>query len=147
MHFGVPQGSVLAPHLFILYLSDHPDTVSGGIKIFADDSKLFRSVRHQADSLALQQDLGRVAQMSREWQLNFNVTKCKVLHLGRRNGHHVYTLDGMPFDETEAEKDMSRGCVSGAWTQGRHPIQGSGCSCCQEGNASDRIGVAVIPTT
>ena len=51
---GVPRGSVLAPTLFLLYANDLPSVLNCVIKIFADDSKLYRVVRHPGDALSLQ---------------------------------------------------------------------------------------------
>ena len=103
---GVPQGSVLAPLLFILYVNDLPGALNSSAKIFADDTKLYRAVSHPSDALILQADLDAAVRWADEWQLTFNATKCKALHIGRRNRHHVYTLKGAALDETEAEKDL-----------------------------------------
>ena len=103
---GVPQGSVLAPLLFLLYVNDLPNHLSSGVKIFADDSKLYRSVSLPADPSTLQKDLDAAVCWADEWQLTFNAAKCKVLHIGRLNRHHVYTLNGAALEETEAEKDL-----------------------------------------
>ena len=103
---GVPQGSVLAPLLFILYVNDVPDTLSCGIKVFADDSKLYRPVRHFTDPPALQEDLNAAVRWADKWQLTFNADKCKVLHIGRQNRHHPYTLRGETLEDTAAERDL-----------------------------------------
>ena len=98
---GVPQGLVMAPLLFLLYVNDLPDVLNSGIKIFADDSKLYRSVGVPADSLALQGDLDAASSWADEWQLTFNANKCKVLHIGRLNRHHVYTLKETELGELD----------------------------------------------
>ena len=103
---GVPQGSVLAPLLFLLYVNDLPDVLNSRIKIFADDSKLYRSVSVPADSFAMQVDLDAALQWADEWQLTFNANKCKVLHIGRLNRHHVYTMKGTELEETAVERDL-----------------------------------------
>ena len=103
---GVPQGSVLAPLLFVLYVNDLPDVLNCDIKIFADDSKLYRSVRLPADPLALQEDLDAAVRWADKWQLVYNASKCKVLHIGRPNRHHVYTLKGIAMEEVASEKDL-----------------------------------------
>lgn len=103
---GVPQGSVLAPLLFLLYVNDLPDTLNCGIKIFADDSKLYRSLPFPSDPLTLQEDLDAAVRWADEWQLTFNAAKCKVLHIGRRNRHHLYSLRGTSLEETAVEKDL-----------------------------------------
>ena len=103
---GVPQGSVLAPLLFILYVNDLPDTLSCGIKVFADDSKLYRPVRHLTDPPTLQEDLNAAVRWADRWQLTFNADKCTVLHIGRQNRHHPYTMMGATLKDTAAEKDL-----------------------------------------
>ena len=103
---GVPQGSVLAPLLFLMYINDLPSVLKGGVKIFADDSKIYRPVRHPQDAAALQEDLDAAVHWAEEWQLNFNAAKCKVLHIGSQNCHHLYTLEGAPMEAVAAETDL-----------------------------------------
>ena len=103
---GVPQGSVLAPTLFLLYVNDLPSVLNCGIKIFADDSKLYRAVRHPGDALSLQADLDAAARWSDEWQLTFNVGKCKVLHMGRQVLQQDYHLRGTSLQAVTEEKDL-----------------------------------------
>ena len=103
---GVPQGSVLAPLLFIIYVNDLPAMLSCGIKVFTDNSKLYRPVRLLTDPPALQEDLDAAVRWADKWLLSFNAAKCKVLHIGRQNRHHVYTLRGTTLEDTVAEKDL-----------------------------------------
>ncbi|KAI8500844.1 hypothetical protein Bbelb_216620 [Branchiostoma belcheri] len=103
---GIPQGSVLGPILFVIYINDLPESVSCAVKIFADDSKLYGNVKQSNSIEAIQGDLNEVDKWSKLWQLQFNVGKCKVLHLGRSNGKAEYTLGGQKIMETEEEKDL-----------------------------------------
>ena len=79
---GVPQGSVLAPLLFVLYVNDLPSSLHCGIKIFAHNSKLYQPVCAEPDSRALQKGLNAALSWAEKWQLSFNPAKCKVLHIG-----------------------------------------------------------------
>ena len=90
---GVPQGSILGPLLFLLYVNDIPDAVVGTAKLFADDTKLYARVKDQDDCNALQDDLNSLAAWSRKWLLKFNETKCVVLKIHSAM-QYVYTLNG-----------------------------------------------------
>ena len=103
---GVPQGSVLGPSLFILYINDLPSVVDSSIKIFADDTKIYRSVSSCAGSAELQKDLDAISAWSDEWQLPFNETKCKSLHIGSRNPCLTYRMHGIELEQVTVEKDL-----------------------------------------
>ena len=90
---GIPQGSVLGPILFVIFINDLPDVVSSTAKIFADDTKLFRAIRIVEDHEVLQQDLDNLVEWSNKWQLGFNETKCKSLHLGSSNQRLNYQMN------------------------------------------------------
>ena len=82
MKSGVPQGSVLGPLLFTLYINDLPDNVTCGIKLFADDTKIYSTIKDNFDTLFLQKNLDLVNEWSHKWLLKFNVDKYKLLQLG-----------------------------------------------------------------
>ena len=103
---GVPQGSVLGPMLFLLYVNDIPLSVDSSILLFADDAKIFRSIRCEADYLQLQRDIDILFEWSRTWLLNFNISKCYVLHLGLTHSYGNYCIDGNVITSTESVKDL-----------------------------------------
>ena len=91
---GVPQGSVLGPLLFFIYINDLDDGIMNWILKFADDTKIFGSVKTLEQHNQLQNDLNALLQWSKDWQMLFNVDKCKVMHFGRNNLMMDYALDG-----------------------------------------------------
>ena len=80
---GIPQGSVLGPALFIVYINDILDKIRSDGFLFADDTKIFRSIRNKEDAAALQADIDTLEEWSDIWLLRFNPMKCHVLLLGR----------------------------------------------------------------
>jgi len=91
---GVLRGSVLGPVLFVCYVYDMPDMITSFIYMYADDAKIMNCVSDEFDQTCLQSDLDTMTKCSREWQLTFNVNKCKVVHFGIRNRNCPYTMEG-----------------------------------------------------
>ena len=78
---GVPQGSVMGPLLFLVYINDIPEQVECNISMFADDTKIYTAVKSAADSQRLQTDLNSLARWADDWLLRFNVKKCKCTYI------------------------------------------------------------------
>jgi len=87
---GVPQGPVLGPILFLIYINDLHINIQNFLLKFADDTKLFESVTTSCDQLTLQNDLNKLLSWSVDLQMLINVAKCKVKHFGRRNALFNY---------------------------------------------------------
>ena len=104
----MPQGSVLGPCLFIMYINDIDsaiDTVMLVMK-FADDTKGCGVVDHEEDCMKLQNELNKLQQWSLDWQMLFNMDKCKVIHLGSGNLHYDYKMGDKYLKKVDSEKDL-----------------------------------------
>ena len=111
---GIPQGSVLGPLLFIMYINDLPDHVENEVRIFADDTKIFKEVQRD-DKDSLQEDLDRLFDWSRDWLLSFHPEKCCFMRIGQSKADTSYSMKEMDnkgdvkrhrLAETEAERDL-----------------------------------------
>ena len=109
---GVPQGSVLGPILFVIFINDLPLGVRSVCKMYADDCKLINIIKNSGDSLILQEDINRVQVWANVWQATFNCNKCKVMHFGRDNQQYGYTMidyvsySPITLSKTDLEKDL-----------------------------------------
>jgi hypothetical protein len=106
---GIPQGTVLGPVLFVVYINDLLDTVTSGGLMFADDTKIYRQITSLEDALQLQADINRLEDWSKLWKLHFNHEKCHVLTLGKFvNILHTqrYTVYGNQMEHVFEEKDL-----------------------------------------
>lgn len=81
---GVPQGSVLGPILFNIFINDVEYGITSSVSVFADDTKISRVINLHQDIEILQNDLNIIKEWAGKWQMRFNVEKCKVLHLGAK---------------------------------------------------------------
>ncbi len=112
---GVPQGSVLSPILFVLYVNDIPEGVRSLIKLFADDTKVLGKVRNEEDRDIVQRDLDYTEEWSRIWQLGFNLEKSKSMHSGKQANPRKYTMwndrENLVLKEVQEEKDLGVWCT------------------------------------
>ena len=105
---GVPQGSVLGPLLFVIYINDIDEVVNSKLLKFADDrpTKIFNKVNSVQEVENLRTDLRSLVSWSKEWQMLLNLDKCKVMHLGYNNPHVDYFMDATQMQEVHEEKDL-----------------------------------------
>ena len=93
---GVPQGSVLGPALFLIFVADVKPLIQNFLSLYADDSKLFTymqdSQEHQHSIASIQQDINILSSWSEKMQMSYNEDKCHTLHMGANNEQHTYTL-------------------------------------------------------
>lgn len=110
---GVPQGSVLGPVLFLVFINDITSICSGNtkIKLFADDLKLYSDLSSDSGSTNLQQTLDNLVSWSSLWQLSINISKCNILSLQRghqRNStiHNQYHIAGTTLTHCSCSTDL-----------------------------------------
>ncbi|KAF2350915.1 Reverse transcriptase domain, partial [Trinorchestia longiramus] len=90
---GVPQGSVLGPFLFMIYINDLDVGIISKINKFADDTKLCHKALTERVRVTIQSDLNRLLQWTETWQMSFNVNKCSEMHVGANNRHFQHTMN------------------------------------------------------
>ena len=102
---GVPQGSVLVPRVFVIFIKDIEDGICGNILKFADDTKLFFKVGSDINCAKLRADLRKLYNWSEDWQMFFNLDKCKIMHFGYNNHNNIFLL-GRILETVGEEKDL-----------------------------------------
>ena len=104
---GVPQGSIIGPLMFLLFVNDIPQITSSNIMLFADDTKLWRLIKSIDDVNILQEDLAKIIEWCQKWKLHLNVKKCKYMVIGRNILYkHNYYMNQFKIENVEFEKDI-----------------------------------------
>ena len=106
---GIPQGTVLGPIIFVLYINDILENITSDGFLFADDTKIFRAITSKEDALHLQSDIDSLKFWSETWGMEFNLDKCHVLTLGKFENTkytHRYQLGGEELEHVFTEKDL-----------------------------------------
>ena len=100
---GVPQGSVLGPVLFLLYVNDITENIQSQMRLFADDCLIYRTVTSTQDHIILQDDLNALTTWANIWQMEFNVSKCKILQVSTCTRHsYSYSMNGTILESVES---------------------------------------------
>ncbi|CAB3990815.1 Hypothetical predicted protein, partial [Paramuricea clavata] len=107
---GVPQGSILGPILFAVFINDLPEVISNGSSeaMYADDTKLFRNINSTTDGDCLQESLSNLDTWSHDNNIKFNALKCKVLSVTRKKYPVTYNyhLGSSSLLRVRKEKDL-----------------------------------------
>ena len=105
---GVPQGSVLRPFLFLIFINDLPDNNRSSVRLFTDDYVLYRNIKSRIDCQILQDDLNSLVKWETDWQMQFNVAKCHSMRVTRHlpDKHIIfdYTLQQQKLEQVQSAK-------------------------------------------
>ena len=98
---GVPQGSVLGPILLLPYINDINENIQSSIRLFADDSIIYRKINSNIDYQILQTDLIQLEKWSDKWQMQFNISNCVHHPITNKTkpSSHQYSLFGHPLSK------------------------------------------------
>jgi len=136
---GVPQGTVLGPLMFLLYINDITQGINSPLRLFADDCLLYRIISSIEDTVRLQEDLNRLSEWTDTWQFRFNITKCSVIRCTRsmtsfinnysHNDHLLNLSDQHTYLGVSIHKHLSwtphiTGVVAKLWTFWNVTLQG-----------------------
>ena len=106
---GIPQGSVLGPILFLIFINDMPEVLNCCIKLFADDAKLYSPIKEN-DRIWMQVGLKNAEEWAKLWKMFFHIKKCKYLHIGKNlpDTQYIMSVDQNPTEVTQvtSEKDL-----------------------------------------
>ena len=103
---GTPQGTVLGPLLFFIYINDITNGASSTVKLYADDTKIYcQIVDSIKDRQLLQMDLSNLMEWARKWQLRFNADKCESMRITHTRSITQYMLD-KPLKDVKSFKDI-----------------------------------------
>ena len=109
MTSGVPQGSVLGPLLFLLYINDLSENIQSHVRLFADDTAVYLIFTNMQDSQILQSDFESLQHWERTWDMEFNPGKCQVIHItcSKSLVKSRYVMHNQELESVDAAKDLN----------------------------------------
>lgn len=107
---SVPQGSILSPLLFALFINDLPPLIKSMILLFADDVKIFRKIKSHEDVRILQADIDTIHNWCRENLLEMNTNKCNSMTFTRKPANttyqYIYKINSISLKTVSSCKDL-----------------------------------------
>ena len=125
---GVPQGSVLGPILFLVFINDLPEKLSTQVRLFADDTAVYLTIGGLDDGTVLQNDLDKLSLWESQWDMEFNPSKCQVVLVttATKAINTVYTLHGQILEVVTSAKYLGVDISSGlSWNSHINRITGN----------------------
>ena len=101
---GIPQGSVLGPILFVIFINDLPEVIQTAVRLYADDSKLLGRVKSVEHVNKLQSSLNNSVNWAKSWQMTYNYKKCHHLHVGKNYQNTEYTMETVKIVKVDSRQ-------------------------------------------
>ena len=98
---GAPQGTVLGPVLFSLYINDITTDIDSEIRLFADDCVCYREIKGTEDTVKRQGDIDRIGCRAKKWGMRFQPVKCNIMQITRKRIKETNNLEGTVLDNVE----------------------------------------------
>ena len=109
---GVPQGSVLGPILFLIYINDLPDYIKNNstVNLFAGDTIIYLPITNPQDDTALQEDIDALQRWESDWRMHFHPQKCQTMHITNKRNiiQSTYTIHNHKLETTDTAKYLGR---------------------------------------
>ena len=104
---GIPQGSILGPLLFIIYINELPEICTSNLYLYADDAKLYKHILNPLDRTTIQEDLNKINLWTENWLISLNIDKCKKVSYGREivNDYNYY-INNVELENFKAIEDL-----------------------------------------
>ena len=92
---GVPQGTILGPLLFLVFINDITENIHSQIRLFADDCLVYKEIANISDTEILQKDLNTLISWTKSWQMEFNISKCNMISFKDQRKKNIIKVEYM----------------------------------------------------